>query len=163
MAVDTTATDMQRLPTKLRFNMFAPGLDSKGVALDNPSDPYYLKSKTYQTVTDSVCYIKVADNFEFPKCTWGVGDEKLQAYLQIETNVSNVDTRKETHTREFCINCILLVPHGSLELTDALPATVGTGNKKTEIPGYAQGTPGVLVYPHGNYDDRDYKAWYMQR
>ena len=108
VAVDTTATDLQRLPTKLRFTMFGPGLGSKGVALENASDPYYVsKNKSYQTVSDSVCYIKVADNFEFPKCTWGVGDEKLQAYLQVETNVSNVDTRKQTHTREFCINCIL--------------------------------------------------------
>ena len=144
--------------------MFGPGLGSKGVALENASDPYYVsKNKSYQTVSDSVCYIKVAEDFKFPKCTWGVGDENLQAYLQVETNVSNVDTRKETHTREFCINCILLVPHGSLELTDALPASVGTGNKKTEIPGYAQGKQGVLLYPHGKYDDRDYKAWYMLR
>lgn len=164
VAVDTTATDDQRLPTKLRFTMFAPGLGSKGVALNNTSDPYYVSSsKSYLTVKDSVCYLKVAENFEFPKCTWGVGDEKLQAYLQVETNVSNVDTRKGTHTREFCINCILLVPHGSLELTDALPASVGTGNKKTEIPDYAQGKQGVLLYPHGKYDDRDYKAWYMLR
>lgn len=164
MAVDTTATRLQRLPTKLRFTMFAPGLGSKGVALENANDPYYLsKNKSYQTVSDSVCYIKVADNFEFPKSTWGVGDEKLQAYLQVETNVMTMDTRKETHTREFCINCILVVPHGSLELTDALPATVGTGSKATKIPSYAQGTPGVLIYPHGKYDDRDYKAWYMQR
>ena len=164
VAIDTTATGLLRLPTKLRFTMFGPGLGSKGVALENASDPYYVsKNKSYQTVSDSVCYIKVAEDFKFPKCTWGVGDENLQAYLQVETNVSNVDTRKETHTREFCINCILLVPHGSLELTDALPASVGTGDKKTEIPGYAQGKQGVLLYPHGKYDDRDYKAWYMLR
>ena len=60
-------------------------------------------------------------------------------------------------------NCILVVPHGSIELVDALPATVGTGNKMTKISASAQGQPGVLLYPHGQYDDRDYKAWYMQR
>jgi hypothetical protein len=56
-----------------------------------------------------------------------------------------------------------VVPHGSLELVDQLPATVGTGSKMTKIPASAQGQPGVLLYPHGQYDDRDYKAWYMQR
>jgi len=40
---------------------------------------------------------------------------------------------------------------------------VGTGDKKTVIPTSAQGQPGILMYPHGKYDDRDYKAWYMLR
>jgi hypothetical protein len=43
-----------------------------------------------------------------------------------------------------------------LELVDALPAREG-------IPSSAQGQPGVLLYPHGQYDDRAYKSWYMLR
>jgi hypothetical protein len=167
LSVDTTATSDERMPTKLGFNMIAPGISGypkSGVALINENEPCYVsKGKSYQPNPDSVCYIKVAENFEFPKCTRGVDDENLQAYLQIETKVSNNEQRKNQFIRDFRINCILCVPHGSLELVDELPATVGTGNKMTKIPASAQGTPGVLMYPHGKYDDRDYKAWYMLR
>jgi hypothetical protein len=70
---------------------------------------------------------------------------------------------KVVYTRDIRINAILLVPHGTMELTTSLPATVGTGKLITKIPEKAQGTPGVLIYPHGKYDDRPYKGWYMQR
>jgi hypothetical protein len=58
--------------------------------------------------------------------------------------------------RTMRIDCILLVPHGTLQLVDALPADVN-------IPASAQGKPGLLLYPHGQYDDRAYKGWYMLR
>ena len=54
------------------------------------------------------------------------------------------------------INCVLIVPHGALQLVDALP-------EDESIPSYMWGTPGVLLYPHGQYADRPYKWWYMQR
>jgi uncharacterized surface protein with fasciclin (FAS1) repeats len=154
LAADTVATAEQRRPTKIRFKMVAPGLASAGVALENSNDFHYVaKSKSYEPAADSVCYLKVAENFVFPKCTRGVADETLQAYLNIETNVSNAELRKGSHQRTVRVNCILLVPHESLEVVDELPAFAGT----------AQGTPGILMYPHGKYDDRAYKAWYMQR
>jgi uncharacterized surface protein with fasciclin (FAS1) repeats len=164
LAADTTATPEQRLPTKFKAQLIAPGLATGGQYLQNTADPYYQsKGSAYQPNPDSICYVKLADNFEFPKATVGVGDESMKAYLRIESSVTNNELRKKSHTRTMRVNCILVVPHGSLELVDALPATVGTGNKMTKIPASAQGQPGVLLYPHGQYDDRDYKAWYKQR
>ena len=164
LAADTTATPEQRLPTKFKAKLISPGLPSDGLDLQNPADPYFQsKGSAYQPDPDSICYVKLADDFTFPKATYGVGDETMKTYLRIDSSVSNNELRKKTHTRTMRINCILVVPHGSIELVDALPATVGTGNKMTKISASAQGQPGVLLYPHGQYDDRDYKAWYMQR
>jgi hypothetical protein len=164
LAADTTATPEQRLPTKFKAKLISPGLPSDGLDLQNTADPYFQsKGSAYQPDPDSICYVKLADDFKFPKATYGVGDETMKTYLRIDSSVSNNELRKKTHTRTMRINCILVVPHGSIELVDALPATVGTGNKMTKISASAQGQPGVLLYPHGQYDDRDYKAWYMQR
>ena len=164
LAADTTATPEQRLPTKFKAKLISPGLPSDGLDLQNTADPYFQsKGSAYQPDPDSICYVKLADDFTFPKATYGVGDETMKTYLRIDSSVSNNELRKKTHTRTMRINCILVVPHGSIELVDALPATVGTGNKMTKISASAQGQPGVLLYPHGQYDDRDYKAWYMQR
>jgi hypothetical protein len=164
LAADTTATGEQRLPTKFKARLISPGLPSDGEVLENKEDPYFqTKGSAYEPAPDSICYVKLANDFKFPKATVGVGDESMKTYLRIDSSVSNNELRKKSHTRTMRINCILVVPHGSLELVDQLPATVGTGSKMTKIPASAQGQPGVLLYPHGQYDDRDYKAWYMQR
>ena len=164
LAADTTATGEQRLPTKFKARLISPGLPSDGELLENKEDPYFqTKGSAYEPAPDSICYVKLANDFKFPKATVGVGDESMKTYLRIDSSVSNNELRKKSHTRTMRINCILVVPHGSLELVDELPATVGTGSKMTKIPASAQGQPGVLLYPHGQYDDRDYKAWYMQR
>ena len=164
LAADTTATGEQRLPTKFKARLISPGLPSDGELLENKEDPYFqTKGSAYEPAPDSICYVKLANDFKFPKATVGVGDESMKTYLRIDSSVSNNELRRKSHTRTMRINCILVVPHGSLELVDELPATVGTGSKMTKIPASAQGQPGVLLYPHGQYDDRDYKAWYMQR
>ena len=164
LAADTTATGEQRLPTKFKARLISPGLPSDGEVLENKEDPYFqTKGSAYEPAPDSICYVKLANDFKFPKATVGVGDESMKTYLRIDSSVSNNELRRKSHTRTMRINCILVVPHGSLELVDELPATVGTGSKMTKIPASAQGQPGVLLYPHGQYDDRDYKAWYMQR
>ena len=155
-----TASEDEKLPTLLRCTLKAPGMSD--VVMDNQNDPHYKKG-TYETSRDSVDYILLAEDFKFPKCTYGVADESLQAVMQIETRVSSVQLRNKTYSRVMRINCVLLVPHGSLEVVGSLPGSVGEGDKKTIIPASAQGQPGVLLYPHGKYDDRDYKAWYMLR
>jgi len=162
LAKDTTATDADRLPTLLKCTLTAPGLPE--TVMSNENDPRYSSSnKTFATTPDSIDYFLLAEDFKFPKCTYGIADESFQALMKIETKVTSSQLRKGTYTRTMRINCILLVPHGSLEVVDALPASVGTGDKKTVIPTSAQGQPGILMYPHGKYDDRDYKAWYMLR
>lgn len=162
LAGDTVATAEQRLPTLLRCTLYAPGM--KEEVLTNESDPRFSSSsKAFLTTPDHVDYFLLAEDFKFPTCTRNISEEALQALLKVETRVSNTQLRNKTHTRTMRINCILVVPHGSLELVDALPASVGVGSKAEAIPASMQGTPGVLLYPHGKYTDRQYKAWYMQR
>lgn len=162
LAGDTAATAEQRLPTLLRCTLNAPGM--KEEVLTNESDPRFSSSsKAFQTTPDCIDYFLLAEDFKFPVCTRDVTEEALQALLKVETRVSNTQLRNKSHTRTMRLNCILVVPHGSLELVDALPASVGTGSKAEAIPASIQGTPGILLYPHGKYTDRQYKAWYMQR
>ena len=71
--------------------------------------------------------------------------------MTIETTANNAQVRNKQYTRTIYLDCILLVPHGTLEVVDELP----------EGP-YA-GTPGVMLYPHGAYNDRYFDWWYMRR
>ena len=150
-AYDIKASESDKLPTIVKCTLTAPGM-TKAADLGK-----------FETSRDSVGYILLAEDFKFPKCTYGVADENLQAILEIKTNVSSVQLRNKTHSRIMRINCILMVPHGTLEVVDALPATVGTGKKQTIVSAADQGKAGIVMYPHGKYDDRDYKAWYMLR
>ena len=155
LAGDSTASDYERLPTEVRCYIYSPG---KGEEQLMGADGSH---KSFVTATDAVDYILLAENYKFDNCTYGVTDEDLQALLKIETRVSNSDIRNGKKTRTMRFNCVLLVPHGTLELVDALPGEVG--NPGVAIPAKHQGTPGVLLYPHGKYNDRSYKAWYLQR
>lgn len=175
LAADTTASAELRRPTKFSCKMYGPGLSSSGEKLNPPSGGKY-----FETRPDTIDYFLVASNYKFKMCTQGMDNENLQYDLMITT--SNTSTNdmvpdpdrpdKKLYTRTLRINAILVVPHGSLELVDELPATIGTGNKAITIPASAQGTPGIIMYPHRAYDDEagafktdagDYKAWYMQR
>jgi len=144
------ASESDKLPTIVKCTLTAPGMKAADLG-------------KFETNRDSVGYILLAEDFKFPKCTYGIADENLQAILEIKTNVSSVQLRNKTHSRTMRINCILMVPHGTLEVVDALPATVGTGKKQTIVSAADQGKAGIVMYPHGKYDDRDYKAWYMLR
>jgi hypothetical protein len=153
LAKDTLASSDDRLPTLLKCTLTAPGMPE--TVMGNENDPRYSSSnKTFMTTPDSIDYFLLAEDFKFPKCTYGIADESFQALLKIETKVSSSQLRKKTHTRTMRINCVLLVPHGSLEVVDALPA---------ELPASFANKPGIMMYPHGKYDDRAYKGWYMLR
>ena len=153
LAKDTLASSDDRLPTLLKCTLTAPGMPE--TVMGNENDPRYSSSnKTFMTTPDSIDYFLLAEDFKFPKCTYGIADESFQALMKIETKVSSSQLRKKTHTRTMRINCVLLVPHGSLEVVDALPA---------ELPASFANKPGIMMYPHGKYDDRAYKGWYMLR
>jgi len=153
LASDTTATKEQRLPTVLRCTLQCPGTKDEVLQVNG--------SNNIVTNPDIVDYILLAEDHKFEYCTYGVDDENLQNLLKVETRVTNRQLSDRTYTRTMRINGILLVPHGTLELVDALPATVG--EPAVAVDPAAQGTPGVLMYPHGKYTDRAYKGWYMQR
>ena len=155
LAGDSTASDFERLPTEIRCTVYNPGKGSE--QLMGPDGT----AKTFTTTADAVDYICLAKDYQFSTCTSGVSDEDLQALLKIETRVGNADVRNGKKTRTMRINCVLLVPHGTMELVDALPSEVG--NPAVPVAAKAQGTPGVLLYPHGKYTDRSYRGWYLQR
>ena len=151
LANDSNAREEVRVPTILRCSITQPG--QKAQVLTDPANP---SANTFTTSPDEVGYIKIADDFKFDVCTYDLEDEALQVTLDVETRVSSSQIRTGAYTRVMRIDCILLVPHGSLQLVDALPAV-------SSIHTAAQGTPGLLMFPHGQYDDRPYKWWYMQR
>ena len=97
----------------------------------------------------------MAENYTFDYCTYGLTSANMQTVMEVESRVMNAEN-DVSFSRTLRIDCILLVPHGSLQLVDALPAS-------EPIAPSAQGKPGVLLYPHGQYTDRDYKYWYMLR
>lgn len=151
LANDSNATKQQRLPVTFDATLYWPGGPAKGEALP-PADG----AKVYETVPDVVNYIKLAEDYKFTVCTYDIDDDDMQVLLRIQTKPTNSQVRNEVYTRSMYIDCILVVPHGSLELVDALPEDAG-------INKLHWGKPGVLMYPHGRYDDRPYKWWYMQR
>ena len=155
LAGDSTASVVQRLPTEIRCTIYNPGKGEE--VLMGPDG----KQKTYVTTPDAVDYLLLAEDYKFSTCTWGVEAEDLQALLKVETRVSNSEIRSNKKTRTMRINCVLLVPHGTLELVDALPSEIG--NPGVAVAAKDQGTPGVLLYPHGKYTDRSYRGWYLQR
>lgn len=149
LANDSNASEAVRVPTKLRITMTTPGKGSERMKTKDGSE-------TFVTKADSIDYLLLAEDYKFDVCTAGVSEEPQQITLQVETRVSSAELRNGTYTRTMRINCVLIVPHGALQLVDALP-------EDESIPSYMWGTPGVLLYPHGQYADRPYKWWYMQR
>ena len=149
LANDSNATDEQRVPAKFRCTLYQPGKGSEQLkTVDGSAD--------FITSADDVDYLLLAEDYKFDVCTYGVIDDNLQVTLTLETRVTSAELRRNAYTRTMRIDCILLVPHGTLQLVDALP-------QESIIPMAAWGTPGLLMYPHGQYSDRPYLWWYMQR
>ena len=142
LARDSNATAAERLPTKLRCTITTPGVKRD------------YRSEELTTTPNAIDYLLVAENYTFDVCTYGVNNTDLQSVMEVETRVKNSEN-DVTLSRTLRIDCILLVPHGMLQLVDALD--------KEGLPASVLGKPGVLLYPHGQYDDRAYKYWYMLR
>ena len=149
LANDSNATDVQRLPVKFKCSLRIPGQPK--VDLKNAEG-----GTDFVTTPDAIDYLLLAEDYKFDFCTYGIDNEKMQVALNVETRVSSTELRRGTYTRTLRIDCILLGPHGSLQLVDALP-------EDNAIPAKQWGTPGLLMYPHGQFTDRPYKWWYMQR
>lgn len=110
LANDSNATAIQRLPTKMRATLGYH--DQKGAAKEQ------VLVQTLQTTPDVVNYLQLAEDFKFPVCSYGLEDTDTQVSLKLETRVSSTEQRNNTFTRTMNIDCILLVPHGTLEVTD---------------------------------------------
>ncbi len=106
LANDSNATNIERLPTKFDATAYYLNADGK-------KDSTILVQKQ-TTTSDIIDYIKISpeEGFRFPCCTYGLTESTPQVTLKIETNVTNLETRRSTFTRTMNIAYILLVPHG---------------------------------------------------
>ena len=138
LASDSNAAPERRLPVVLKCTLDSPGRDPEVLVNANPTTD---KNTQFVTSPDSVNYILLAEDYKFDYCTVGVNDETLQATLKIETDVKSSELRKKQYVRDLNLDCILLVPHGSFYVD----------------------VDRVLMFPHGYYEDRPFKWWYLQR
>ncbi len=102
-------------------------------ALSYPNEAGTTKTQNSSNVTvngDSIYYYKVYDGFKFPVSNVGLDETDPSVKLTITTRVSSTQFNNG-YTRKLRLDCILLVPHGTL------------------IPENDGDKPSVLLKPHG--------------
>lgn len=105
LANDSNATDIQRLPTK--FTAYMCYMNEAG---KKDSTELVVKQQVNPDIVD---YIKLAEDYKFPFCTYGLYESTPQVSLRVMTDVSATEYRRTTFTRNMNIAYILLVPHGA--------------------------------------------------
>ena len=110
LANDSNATDIQRLPTRLKFTLYHHVQDGSNVKTGNAEGVPLLNNTSVINHPDEVDYIKVAENFKFPVASYGLEEDEPQVSLKVETYVTSTQ-RDKTHTRTMRIDCIILKPH----------------------------------------------------
>ena len=110
LANDSNATDIQRLPMKLRCTLGFHDQDG------NVKEEILQSAIT--TELDQVNYLLLAEDFKFPCCSYGLYESEPQVTLTVQTNVSPREQRNREFTRTMTIDCIMLVPHGIANITD---------------------------------------------
>lgn len=157
LAYDQNAAKQQRLPTTLRATLGYHDQTGKAVTKQLVSS-VSTGDANLGYHPDSVNYIKLTsdkdypEGFKFPVCSFGLNESVPQVTLKLETRVSS-SANNVSQTRTMRIDCILLVPHGTLKLVDELPENVS-------VPQKYWGKSGVLMYPHG---EQKYRWFYMPR
>jgi uncharacterized surface protein with fasciclin (FAS1) repeats len=109
-ARDTTVVGNECAPVKIRFQL------AYHLADGTPKTEKTTKDVT--TERDSVQWLKVADGFTFPVCTYGVSEAEPQATLKVETRASSTNVNNGDLTRTMRFDCIVLKPR-----YDLIPAT----------------------------------------
>ena len=115
------------LPTKQRFTVTYP----------NPKDPKTSKTETlgnFEIKADSVYYTKVADNMVFNYANYGLTEIEPSITFNVASRVSVKEINNSEYTRTLRLDCILFVPHGTLD------------ENVTH-----EGNPAVLLKPHGDH------------
>ena len=142
LANDSNATATQSLPTNIIFTLNYPDATGKaqtykcntsasqaeGVIKSNSSGQFI-------TTGDKVDYLLLAEDFKFPISTFGLNESEPMITLTAQNNSRPTDN---TQQRVMRFDCILLVPHGTLQLVDDL-----------SVLGASYSGPGVLMMPHG--------------
>lgn len=111
LANDSNATDIQRLPTRMKFTLYHHTQDGKNVKTGSTEGVPLLNNSSVVNNPDEVHYIKVADNFKFPVASFGLEEEQPQVSLKVESYVTSTQQRNGTYTRTMRIDCIVLKPH----------------------------------------------------
>ena len=137
LANDSNATAEQCIPSKMRCSLNYRDETGKSQS-KNLGSGFVASGSTMD-------YLLLAEDFQFPTCTFDVKESEPITTLVIRPNVTAREYRDKTYTRTMRVDCILLVPHGTLELTE------------NELG------PVVNMYPHGKYTDRAYKYYYKLR
>lgn len=140
IAYNPNASSFERRPVKLRCTIYYPDEEGK------IKNEQLLSSQS--TTADKIDYIKLTSSskynetgFTFPTSNFDLDEESPSFKLKIETRVSSSEFNK-SHSRTMRIDCILLVPHGTLDLSD----------------------PNVVkMTPHGDYNGLNLRSWTMQR
>lgn len=100
-ASDTAATDIQKLPTRIRFTLGYQ--DQKGGKKEE-----VLQSQMATTGGDVIDTLLVGSNVVIPTCSFGL--DEPQVTLEVENRVSTSQNNK-TFTRTMRLDCIILKPH----------------------------------------------------
>ena len=111
LANDSNATDIQRLPTRLKFTLYHHTQDGKTVKTGNNEGVPLVNNTAVVNQPDEVDYIKVAENFMFPVASYGLEEDEPQVSLKVESYVTSTQQRNNTYTRTMRIDCIILKPH----------------------------------------------------
>jgi hypothetical protein len=111
LANDSNATDIQRLPTNLKFTLYHHVQDGSVVKTGKTEGVLLLNNTATSNNPDEVDYIKVAENFKFPVASYGLDEEEPQVSLKVETYVSSKQQKDNVYTRTMRIDCIILKPH----------------------------------------------------
>ena len=111
LANDSNATDIQRLPTRLKFTLYHHTQDGKTVKTGNSEGVPLVNNTAVVNQPDEVDYIKVAENFVFPVASYGLEEDEPQVSLKVESYVTSTQQRNNTYTRTMRIDCIILKPH----------------------------------------------------
>jgi hypothetical protein len=111
LANDSNATDIQRLPTRLKFTLYHHTQDGKTVKTGSSEGVPLVNNTAVVNNPDEVDYIKVAENFMFPVASYGLEEDEPQVSLKVETYVTSTQQRNNQYTRTMRIDCIILKPH----------------------------------------------------
>ena len=127
LANDSSLTASQCLPTKIRVTLGYNDINGKEQSK---------QLGDFTTTGTEMDYILVAEDFKFPVATYGITENEPSVTLKLENRVSNNDVSKGLATRTMCVDAILLVPHGTLDM--------------------ATDPERILMYPHGQQSLKSY-------
>ena len=113
LANDSNATKNQRLPMKVNAK-----LTYHKQSGEEYTDELFSDLNPLETTPDVVNYLRLAEDYKFPTCYYGVEDTEETPPVTLTIGSTVWYGEEDTYTRTMSIDCILLVPHGTMEVTE---------------------------------------------